>query len=100
MLERRTRIYATNVARRLISCGVTQYIRVVTPDADATRIMCTNKRACRIRICAQCEYRRSCAVRRKLVAMFDQVWNTASPCAGTAGRPLHPQHAACLICAR
>lgn len=74
MCERRLRIYAAKTARRLISCAVTQQVRVVTPDNDATRIICTNKRACRIRICAQCEYRRSCAMRRKLTAMFDQVW--------------------------
>lgn len=74
MLDARHRVYAANIARRMIACAVTQNVRIVTPIDDATRIICTNARACRIRICAQCEYRRSCQMRRKLVRMFDQVW--------------------------
>lgn len=63
-----------NVADRLRSCAITQYVAARTPVDDATYIQVSNKRACKIRLCAQCLYRAACRDRKMLADVLEQLW--------------------------
>jgi plasmid rolling circle replication initiator protein Rep len=66
--------WANNTNRRMTTCALSQHIRCITPDNDASRIEVTNRRACKIRICQQCEYRRACKMRNALIKQLEFIW--------------------------
>jgi plasmid rolling circle replication initiator protein Rep len=84
-----------HLAERMCECGRNQKIAIHTPDHGPTEFTVRNKRACKIRICPQCMYRKACADRANLVAIIDEVWRkhqTARPVLltlTTRNRPLH-----------
>lgn len=85
LLPRNKRRRMANVADRLRSCAITQYVAARTPVDDATYIQVSNKRACKIRLCPQCLYRQACRDRKILGDVLQQLWKE------------HP-HARAILC--
>jgi len=74
LLPARQRRRMANVADRLRSCAVTQYVVARTPVDDATYVQVSNRRACKIRVCPQCLYRAACRDRKLLEAILTHLW--------------------------
>lgn len=73
-LPRTHRQRMENVADRLRSCAITQYVALRTPVGDASYLQVSNKRACKIRLCPQCLYRSACRDRATLNLVLADLW--------------------------